>query len=86
MLHFLDALEEFRDLSLKEWNFRVLVRDHLERLLEEERIYWKQRSNIKWATLGDENTKFFHANATAMHNMNAIRVLNEVVGTKIRQI
>jgi hypothetical protein len=29
MLHFLDAMEEFRDLSLEEWNFRALVRDHL---------------------------------------------------------
>jgi hypothetical protein len=35
MLLFLDALEEFRDLSLQVWNFRALVREHLERLLEQ---------------------------------------------------
>jgi hypothetical protein len=29
MLHFLGAMEEFRDLSLEEWNIRALVRDHL---------------------------------------------------------
>jgi hypothetical protein len=59
MLHCLDALEQFRDLSLEEWNFRALVRDHLERLLEQQRIYWELTGNIKWVTLGDENTKKF---------------------------
>ncbi|KAL5672536.1 hypothetical protein ACJX0J_016842, partial [Zea mays] len=26
--------------------------------------YWKQRSKIIWVTLGEENAKFFHANAS----------------------
>jgi hypothetical protein len=75
MLQFLDAMEEFWDLSLEEWNFRALVRDHLGKLLEQQKTYWKQRRNIKWATLGDENINFFHANATVRHNRNAVRVL-----------
>jgi hypothetical protein len=70
-------LEEFRDLSLEEWNFRVLVQENLRNLLEQKRIYGKQRGIIKWATLGDENTKFFHVNATIKHSRNAIRSLKD---------
>jgi hypothetical protein len=74
-LTFLDTLEEFRDLVLEEWNFKKIVHDHLTNLLEQQRVYWKQRGRIKWATLGEENTKFFHATATIRHNKNSILVL-----------
>jgi hypothetical protein len=40
-LAFLDTLEEFRDLALEEWNFRKLVQQNLENLLEQQREYWK---------------------------------------------
>jgi hypothetical protein len=40
-LAFLDTLEEFRDLALEEWNFRKLVQENLEILLEQQREYWK---------------------------------------------
>jgi hypothetical protein len=46
-LFLLDSMEEFRDLNLEEWNFRKLVQEHLENLLEKQRIYWKQRGQIK---------------------------------------
>jgi hypothetical protein len=75
MLSFLDTIEEHMDLSLEEWNFRKMVQDNLNGLLEQQRIYWKQRGNIKWATFDDENTKFFHANATVRHSRNCIRSL-----------
>jgi hypothetical protein len=39
ILQFLDILEEFRDLSLEEWNFRALVQENLKNLLENQRIY-----------------------------------------------
>jgi hypothetical protein len=42
----------------------------LSNLLHQQRIYWKQRSSIKWVRLGDENTRFFHANATIRHRRN----------------
>jgi hypothetical protein len=77
VMQFLDSLEEFWDLSLEEWNFRQMVHGNLERLLEQQIIYWKQRGSIKWAKLGDENTKFFHANAIVRHNRNTIRSLND---------
>jgi hypothetical protein len=64
VLQFLDTLEEFRDLSIMEWNFRILVRRNIDLLLKLQNDYWKQRSKIIWVTLGEENAKFFHANAS----------------------
>jgi hypothetical protein len=36
-------MEEFRVLSLEEWNFRKMVQDHLSNLLEQQRVYWQLR-------------------------------------------
>lgn len=41
VLSFLNFLEEYRDLSLIEWNFRVLVEEKLISLLQQQKIYWK---------------------------------------------
>jgi hypothetical protein len=46
-------------------------------ILETEKRYFK------WAKLGDENTRFFHANATVIHNKNAIRVLKDENGQEL---
>jgi hypothetical protein len=73
----LDNLEEFRELSLKEWNFRQLIHEHLFGLLEQQRVYWMQRGRMKWVTLGDENTNFFHANATIKHKKNSVMTLED---------
>lgn len=74
-IHFLENLENYRDLSLEEWNFREILREKLLSLLELQRIYWKQRGSVKWVTLGDTGTKFFHANATIKHRRNIITKL-----------
>jgi hypothetical protein len=44
-----------------------VVLENLEKLLAQQREYCKQRGRIKWTTLGDENTNFFHANVTVRH-------------------
>jgi hypothetical protein len=39
VLSFLDMLEESRDLTLEEWNFRRIIQEHLANLLEQQRVY-----------------------------------------------
>jgi hypothetical protein len=78
----LDTLEEFRDLALEEWNFKKILQEHLTNLLEQQRVYWMQRGRIKWATLGDENTNFFHSTASIRHNKNSIMMLKTEMAWK----
>jgi hypothetical protein len=40
-LFLLDSLEEYRDLSLEEWNFRHIIQSNISALLEQQRIYWQ---------------------------------------------
>jgi hypothetical protein len=58
---FFDNLEDSRDLSREEFNFRNIVKVHLKKLLGIQSDYWKNRCTIRWIKLGGENTKFFHA-------------------------
>jgi hypothetical protein len=69
ILLFLGILVEFRDLTVLEFNFRVVWREKYVSLLHQQEIYWKRRGTIKWVKFGDEGTKFFHANATIKHNL-----------------
>jgi hypothetical protein len=39
VLNFLDNMEEHRYLSLEEWNFRQIVQENFNGLLEQQRIY-----------------------------------------------
>jgi hypothetical protein len=54
LVQFLDVLEEARDLTLEEWNFRNIINEHLRKLLHQQRTYWKQRGTINWVKFGDE--------------------------------
>jgi len=58
-----------------EWNFKEVLVEKLNHLLEQQRIYWKQRSKIRWVKDGDAGTKLFHANATIKHRNNLIAQL-----------
>jgi exonuclease III len=77
VVQLLDFIEESRDLTIQEWNFKEILLLHLQDLLAKQQIYWKQRGQIKWATLGDAGTKFFHANATVKHRHNLISSLKD---------
>jgi hypothetical protein len=59
--------------KLRKINMRNSVHEHqrkksiemeLDSLLEQEEIYWRQRSRISWLKEGDRNTRFFHQKAT----------------------
>jgi len=76
-------VEEFRDLSVVEWNFKAILENKLQTLLQHQRLYWKQRGKIKWVTLGDAPTKFFHANATIKYRRNLITMLEDDAGSSM---
>jgi hypothetical protein len=81
IIQLMDFIEESRDLTIQEWNFKNALVQHLQGLLSNQWSYWKQRGQIKWATLGDAVTKFFHANATSKHRHNSILSLSCDNGT-----
>jgi len=81
VLHFLEAIEGLRDLSLPEWNFRNLVTAKLIFLLKQQRTYWRQRGKIRWVREGDAGTRFFHAHATIRHRQNTISSLQDSNGS-----
>ena len=72
VLSFLSILEEFRDLTLMEWNFRNTLQQKLVSLLKQQHVYWKQRGTIRWVTTGDTGTKFFHAHATIKQQQHSL--------------
>jgi hypothetical protein len=78
----LDELEEYRPLFRAEFNFRKLVKLHLEELLLAECKYWKKRCTIRWIKQGEDNTKFFHAMATERYRRNNISVLKDGSGNE----
>ena len=80
---FLDNIEEFRPLSWPEFNFRKIVKLHLEDILHWQFIYWKQRCTIRNIKVGEENSKFFHAMATERYRRNTISSIKSVDGEVI---
>jgi hypothetical protein len=80
VIQLLDFIEENIDLTIHEWNFKDILVQHLQDLLSKQRTYWKQRGQIKWATLADTGTNFFHANATVKHRHNLLSSLKDANG------
>jgi hypothetical protein len=72
---FFDTVEEWRTLSNYEFALRLVCSQKLQNLNLEESKHWRRRAKIKWCTLGDENTKFFHTMATYRYRKSKIKVL-----------
>jgi hypothetical protein len=77
VLSLIEIIEECRDLTVMEWNFKETLIQNLNLLLEQQRVYSKQRSKIRWVKEGDAGTKRFHANATIRHRNNLIAQLQK---------
>ena len=80
---FLDNLEEIRPLSWPEFNFRRIVKLHLEDILHWQFVYWKQRCTIRSIKVGEENSKFFHAMATERFRRNTISSIKNAEGNVV---
>jgi hypothetical protein len=77
----LDSVENYRSLTPSEVDLRVSLKKHLTQLLKQQLAYWKQRGKIKWVTLGDSNSKFFHSIATVQKRKNHIASLTHSDGS-----
>jgi hypothetical protein len=56
---------------------------HLATLLKQRLAYWKQRGKIKWVTLGDENSRFFHYMASSQKRKNHVAALSFANGNSV---
>jgi hypothetical protein len=59
VIFLLDQIEDARDLTRPEFNFRNIVKSHLKHQLQVQSDYWKSRCTVRLFKLGGENTKFF---------------------------
>jgi hypothetical protein len=76
----LDNVEEERPLTTAEFNFRKLVKLHLEKLLKAQCKYWRSRCSIRWIKVGEDNTKKIHAMASQRYRRNTISGLKNENG------
>ena len=79
----LDSLENIRLLTTPERNFRSILKNHLLRLLDYQKQYWRKRCTIRWAKFGDEDPKFFKAMASERYRRNNIPSLQLDNGTTV---
>ena len=64
-----------RILSLEVVGTLQVFRNRKKKLIEHELLSWQLKSRIKWAKLGDANTKLFHSVSLACRNYNTIWAL-----------
>lgn len=76
MISILDTIEESRPLTRPEFALREIIVRLLSRIVKEKLLLWKQRSKIRAAIDGDENTRYFHACASQRLRHNKIQVLD----------
>jgi hypothetical protein len=76
VISILDAVEENRPLTRLELVLREIIVRLLSRTVKEKLLLWKQKSKIRVALEGDENTRYFHACASQRLRHNKIQVLD----------
>jgi regulator of replication initiation timing len=77
IIQFMDLIEETRDLTIQECNLRDILTHQLQNMLEQQKVYWKQRCKIKWSQSGDASTIFFHTTASMRQNHNFIATIQD---------
>ncbi|CAL1384036.1 unnamed protein product [Linum trigynum] len=59
---------------------QVKLEKELDLILAQEEVFWFQRANEKWVKLGEQNTSFFHQQATRRRRRNKILTLRNENG------
>lgn len=81
------ALEECRRAALNVRNVQreEILKFKLQRLEEQQNLYWRQRAKVHWLENGDRNTKFFHHYATERKKKSRIQKLVKEDGVVVEQ-
>jgi hypothetical protein len=77
VINLLDFIEEHRTLSPPENSLRSVIVTVLSRAAQAKLTLWKQRSKIRAAIEGDENTRYFHTCANQRRRRNQIQVIED---------
>jgi hypothetical protein len=72
---FFDRIEEKRPLNSNEFNIRLKLKENIFELACAKEMRWMQRARCKWLSVGDQNTRFFHAFASARLRINTVHVI-----------
>ncbi|XP_073355271.1 uncharacterized protein [Aegilops tauschii subsp. strangulata] len=75
VVQYMDAVEERGHLPRIEVSLRNHANLKAQQLILWQTSFWKRRAKIRGCTLGDENTRFFHAVANCQHRRNKIKLL-----------
>jgi hypothetical protein len=76
----LDKLEENIPLNPPERNFRNILKDFIQKLVQQQKEYWKERYIVRWTKQGNHSTKFFHAATTKRYRLSTITSLTSEDG------
>lgn len=58
----------------------------LDNFLEEEEIFWRQRSHVSWLKEGDQITKYFHAHRSQQRRNNCTLGLEDENGNWLDKV
>ena len=75
-----DFIKESRRLCDAELVERDILKAHMKKTLDFQRIYWKQRATVRQIKVGEANTKFFQAKATIKYRNNWITMFKNEQG------
>jgi hypothetical protein len=76
-LELMDWIEEERPLTHLETIFRNIVKKRIVLLIHMIAISARQIGKVTWCTLGDEDTRFYHARASAQLRVKKIKLLED---------
>lgn len=68
----LECLEELGFLTSNQWQRKAWIISECMKLLEEEEVYWYNRSHQNWLLHGDHSSKYFHRVPSGRKRKNAI--------------
>lgn len=79
IVDYLDKVEEWRQLTDLEFYLRQRLQKNIKDLNGFITLKWKRRARIRFCTLGDENTRFYHIVASVNRQKNCMKLLMDNV-------